>query len=239
MKEITPQPQNRIAGEVQSPKDGQFNDAWWRDVKEFLERLRKQISQIDQTVNGHTTTLKSIAPFSASDQQTLASLREKSLLTSSEIDELKASQKSVTELTNALRDKVNTLSTLSPSDVLALLNRNDNTHVLSNELYNKLKRIEELTAARIKELYESNPNTEVFTTEEKNKLSILESEKYLEVAFTTPLGTWTITHNFGFKPVVQVFDANGCLLLARIEHPNLNQTLVKHSSNQTGYVTLS
>lgn len=239
MNKVTPQPQNRIAGEVQSPKGGQFNESWWRDVTEFLERLRKQISQIDQTVNGHTASLKSIAPFSASDQQTLASLKEQSLLTADEIDELRAGQRSVTQLTDALREKVNTLSTLSPSDVLSLLNRNDNTHVLSNELYNKLKRIEELTAARIKELYESNENTEVFTTEEKNKLAILESEKYLEVAFSTPLGTWTINHDFGFKPVVQVFGADGCLMFARVEHPSVNQTLVKHSSNQTGFVTLS
>ena len=50
--------------------------------------------------------------------------------------------------------------------------------------------------------------------------------------------TWTINHNLGYKPTVQVFNAGSIQVLAEIENPTINQTIVRISPAQTGFARL-
>lgn len=54
----------------------------------------------------------------------------------------------------------------------------------------------------------------------------------------TPAATWTINHNLGRTPMVQVFSVGGMELLAEIVNPTVNQTQVRFASPTAGYVRL-
>lgn len=240
MKEIKPKVQNRVIGEPQVlPKEGEFNEKWWMDVREFLERLRKQLNQAEKRVASNESSLKNIYPFSQSDKKILDDLQSFQLVTGEEIRELQAAQSSLSSVTNAITEKIQYIETFTPEQMLELLNRNANTNVLTDALYWKLRRIEELTKERIKELYESNPDTNAFTDALKDKLENLKGETYLYVEFPTPIGTWVIQHDFGYRPAIDVFDSAGNWMIARIQHTDVNTSLVIHSSNTSGAAILT
>jgi hypothetical protein len=48
--------------------------------------------------------------------------------------------------------------------------------------------------------------------------------------------TWTVNHNFGFRPTVTVFDSTGAPVIAGVAHPNLNQAIITFVTPQTGSV---
>jgi hypothetical protein len=50
--------------------------------------------------------------------------------------------------------------------------------------------------------------------------------------------TWTINHNLGYKPIVQVFNAGSIQVLAEIEDVTINQTVVRIAPAQTGFARL-
>ncbi len=54
----------------------------------------------------------------------------------------------------------------------------------------------------------------------------------------TPAITWTINHNLGRTPIVQVFSVGGMELLAEIVNLNVNQTQVRFASPTAGYARL-
>jgi hypothetical protein len=50
--------------------------------------------------------------------------------------------------------------------------------------------------------------------------------------------TWTINHNLGYKPVVQVYNAGSLQMIAEIEDVTINQTIVRVSPAQSGFARL-
>lgn len=53
----------------------------------------------------------------------------------------------------------------------------------------------------------------------------------------TALSVWTVTHNRGRHPLVQVFDSSGMMLLpASIQHVNNNQVVITHGAAYSGEV---
>lgn len=50
--------------------------------------------------------------------------------------------------------------------------------------------------------------------------------------------TWTINHNLGYKPIVQVYNAGSVMVLTEVENPSINQTIVRISPAQTGFARL-
>jgi len=54
----------------------------------------------------------------------------------------------------------------------------------------------------------------------------------------TPSALWTINHNLGLKPVVQVFSVGGVEILADVIHLSPNQTQVRFASPTAGYARL-
>ena len=46
--------------------------------------------------------------------------------------------------------------------------------------------------------------------------------------------TWTINHNLGFKPDVEVRNSGGQVVMAEVLHVSVNQTLIYFSSPTTG-----
>lgn len=46
--------------------------------------------------------------------------------------------------------------------------------------------------------------------------------------------TWTINHNLGFRPSVELFDAGGAEIEAEVIHASVNQTLVYLSTPTAG-----
>lgn len=54
----------------------------------------------------------------------------------------------------------------------------------------------------------------------------------------SPLATWTINHNLGRTPIVQIFSVGGMELLADVINPTANQTQVRFASPTAGYARL-
>lgn len=52
---------------------------------------------------------------------------------------------------------------------------------------------------------------------------------------STPATTWTVNHNLGFKPVVQVFDTNGQQMEALVVHTSNLQAVIYFVIPQAGY----
>ena len=47
--------------------------------------------------------------------------------------------------------------------------------------------------------------------------------------------TWTVNHNLGYNPTVQVFNSGGQVVIADISHTSLNQTVISASLAFSGY----
>ena len=55
----------------------------------------------------------------------------------------------------------------------------------------------------------------------------------------TPAATWTINHNLGFRPSVELIDAGGAEFDAEIVHTSLNQTVVYLDEATAGIARLN
>jgi hypothetical protein len=53
------------------------------------------------------------------------------------------------------------------------------------------------------------------------------------------LTTWTINHNLGYNPNVQVFSVGGLEILCEIHHTSINQTTVSFNTATAGSARLS
>lgn len=51
----------------------------------------------------------------------------------------------------------------------------------------------------------------------------------------TPSALWTVNHNLGFKPQVQVYSAGGVEVIAQVVHTSDNQYQVSFTSPRTGF----
>ncbi len=55
---------------------------------------------------------------------------------------------------------------------------------------------------------------------------------------STPATTWTINHNLGYRPSVEVFDSGSSEMIAEIVHPTVNQALVNVNPASAGFARL-
>ena len=64
-----------------------------------------------------------------------------------------------------------------------------------------------------------------------------------ETAYTftqsTPSTTWTINHNLGFRPSVELLDAGSQEIDGQIAHPSVNQTVVTLNPATAGVARLT
>lgn len=65
------------------------------------------------------------------------------------------------------------------------------------------------------------------------------SHEFFEFVQSTPLSTWTINHNLGFNPSVQVFSSGGLQVDAEIQNVTVNQTIISFISAFAGYARLN
>jgi hypothetical protein len=54
----------------------------------------------------------------------------------------------------------------------------------------------------------------------------------------TPAGIWTINHNLGFRPSVELLDSGGQEIDGEVSHPTVNQTVVALSPATAGLARL-
>lgn len=58
--------------------------------------------------------------------------------------------------------------------------------------------------------------------------------KLFEFTQTSPLSTWTINHNFGYRPNVEVMTLGGAVVWAEVVHLNNNQVVIYHDQPMSG-----
>jgi hypothetical protein len=51
--------------------------------------------------------------------------------------------------------------------------------------------------------------------------------------------TWTINHNLGYKPIVDVYDTGSQQIEAAVTHPTINQTLIVLTAPAAGFARLT
>lgn len=231
MKKQSFKPQRRIEGEF---KD--LSDDAWKDVKLVLDRLRKKLSDVDSEVTG----LNSRDTFlSALELEKLNGALQSDSLTSELVASLLLNYGDPSQIAEHFVQYILRDDSLSKERIRDLYESNEDVNRFNDELRAKLIRLSDLTPGEIKQLYESNENTNAFTDDYKLILDNLTEEKYLYQEFASPSGLWTIDHNFGFRPAVDVFDVDGREMEALVEHPTVNRTTVRHDINTAGSVVLS
>lgn len=60
----------------------------------------------------------------------------------------------------------------------------------------------------------------------------------LNLNFPSPLDEWLINHNFGYKPIVELFTTGGMEMQAAVIHTSFNQVLVQFNSPTAGSARL-
>lgn len=56
---------------------------------------------------------------------------------------------------------------------------------------------------------------------------------------STASATWTINHNLGFKPSVELYSAGSREIEGDVLHTSINQTVVTFTSSITGFARLN
>ena len=51
--------------------------------------------------------------------------------------------------------------------------------------------------------------------------------------------TWTINHNLGYKPGVDIYDSGSQQITAEVSHPSLNQTVILLTVASAGFARLT
>jgi hypothetical protein len=51
---------------------------------------------------------------------------------------------------------------------------------------------------------------------------------------SSPSSTWTINHNLGYKPIIQIFSVGGVELTGGINHTSLNQAIISFATAIAG-----
>lgn len=54
----------------------------------------------------------------------------------------------------------------------------------------------------------------------------------------TPLDTWNINHNLGYKPVVQLFNSGSQMIMGTVTQISFNQTIVTFNQPVSGFARL-
>lgn len=65
------------------------------------------------------------------------------------------------------------------------------------------------------------------------------ADMYYEHVQSSPASTWTISHNLGVRPNIQVLDSADEIILAEVDHTNVNVAVVLFPSPQTGKAVCS
>lgn len=56
---------------------------------------------------------------------------------------------------------------------------------------------------------------------------------------SSPSTTWTVNHNLGYKPIVDVYDTGSQQIEALVTHPTVNQTLILLTTPVAGFARLT
>lgn len=55
----------------------------------------------------------------------------------------------------------------------------------------------------------------------------------------SPAAVWTINHNLGFRPAVELASAGGLLIFGQVQHTSVNQVVVTFNTAQAGTARLA
>lgn len=55
---------------------------------------------------------------------------------------------------------------------------------------------------------------------------------------SSPASIWIINHNLGFRPNVELYDSGSNEILAGVQHPSVNQTIVSVNPATAGFARL-
>ena len=83
------------------------------------------------------------------------------------------------------------------------------------------------------------PNTSVVTatTEGPQGPAGAAAQGYIHTQSSTS-ATWTINHNLGYYPIVEIFDSGRQEIDADVSHPSANQTIIMFTASITGFARL-
>ena len=98
-------------------------------------------------------------------------------------------------------------------------------------------------------------NTQVLITEEASQV-VIQQPQTAVVELTTPgpqgpagagfvftqsssASSWTINHNLGFKPSVDVYDSGSQQIQAEVSHASINQTIILLTASTAGFARLT
>lgn len=56
---------------------------------------------------------------------------------------------------------------------------------------------------------------------------------------SSPSASWTINHNLGFKPSVDVYDSGSQQIQAEVSHTSINQTVILLTASTAGFARLT
>lgn len=56
---------------------------------------------------------------------------------------------------------------------------------------------------------------------------------------STPSSTWTINHNLGYRPSIDLFTVGGVIMLGEVVHISLNQIVVNFTEPVAGFARLN
>jgi len=61
----------------------------------------------------------------------------------------------------------------------------------------------------------------------------------LDFSQTSSATTWTINHNLGYKPSVDVYDSGSQQIQAEVSHTSVNQTIIVLTAPSSGFARLT
>lgn len=67
--------------------------------------------------------------------------------------------------------------------------------------------------------------------------SVVNSAAYTHTQ-SSAASTWTINHNLGYNPIVQVFTSGGVEVIADVVHTSPNQTVIYFSAPTSGFARM-
>lgn len=77
------------------------------------------------------------------------------------------------------------------------------------------------------------PAREVQVTVSRGSISISGGASYVHTQ-SSPSATWTINHNLGFRPAIELYTTGGVEFIGEILHTSLNQAIVYLASALAG-----
>ena len=84
-----------------------------------------------------------------------------------------------------------------------------------------------------------NTDNQTIVVDSNGVLSVNPDSNYLVFNTIGEQQFWEISHNFGRKPIVQVFDMSGTQVWSQINHLNNDQVMISNDKPRAGYALIS